>query len=278
MATPSSGAISLNELHVEAGGSSGSTVSLTDSDVRTMRYGDIKGATAQQSFSDYYNVAGFPETVSGTGASGGYYSSTGPGKCGGTITTYHYSLNTGWVPIPQWLIHGDLGDFHSGGSSNAPFTGTPSSGPDVANQIMIQCYHFLGFGSLQLETLIFKNSSGHGVVPGVNSINASTAVRQCNISVSMSMPWGTVTGSITNKNVAATSGIPLNSNWAVLAHSAGQVFGGFYTGSPSYNSVHHVGGGHHPTSGGSTPTSGWFPYGLNTHTYGTGRPVTITFT
>ena len=36
MATPSSGAISLNDMHVEVGGSSGSTVSINDSDIRAL--------------------------------------------------------------------------------------------------------------------------------------------------------------------------------------------------------------------------------------------------
>ena len=54
MATPSSGAISLNEMHVEVGGSSGSTVSINDSDIRALT-GKSSGATA--SWNDYYAKA-----------------------------------------------------------------------------------------------------------------------------------------------------------------------------------------------------------------------------
>tara|TARA_B100000035_G_scaffold19152_1_gene15279 strand:+ start:228 stop:866 length:639 start_codon:yes stop_codon:yes gene_type:complete len=54
MATPSSGAISLNDMHVEVGGSSGSTVSINDSDIRALT-GKSSGATA--SWNDYYNKA-----------------------------------------------------------------------------------------------------------------------------------------------------------------------------------------------------------------------------
>ena len=54
MATPSSGAISLNEMHVEVGGSSGSTVSINDSDIRALT-GKSSGATA--SWNDYYGKA-----------------------------------------------------------------------------------------------------------------------------------------------------------------------------------------------------------------------------
>ena len=45
MATPSSGTISLNEVHVEAGGSSGSQCSFNDSDIRSICAGVSSGAT-----------------------------------------------------------------------------------------------------------------------------------------------------------------------------------------------------------------------------------------
>ena len=60
MALPSSGAISLNEIHIEAGGSSGSQVSLNDSDVR-----DIKelSSGASSSFNNFYGAKA-PYTLS----------------------------------------------------------------------------------------------------------------------------------------------------------------------------------------------------------------------
>tara|TARA_B100000085_G_scaffold268927_1_gene279806 strand:- start:171 stop:818 length:648 start_codon:yes stop_codon:yes gene_type:complete len=66
MATPSSGAISLNDMHVEVGGSSGSTVSINDSDIRALT-GKSSGATA--SWNDYYGKAkdwSFSMTVGAT--------------------------------------------------------------------------------------------------------------------------------------------------------------------------------------------------------------------
>ncbi len=62
MALPSSGAISLNEIHIEAGGSSGSQVSLNDSDVR-----DIKelSSGASSSFNDFYGAKA-PYTITMT--------------------------------------------------------------------------------------------------------------------------------------------------------------------------------------------------------------------
>ena len=57
MALPSSGAISLNQMHVEAGGSSGSQVSLNDSDIRDMI---SKGSGVQMSFSEWYGASSGP--------------------------------------------------------------------------------------------------------------------------------------------------------------------------------------------------------------------------
>tara|TARA_B100001093_G_scaffold461265_1_gene475590 strand:+ start:511 stop:1167 length:657 start_codon:yes stop_codon:yes gene_type:complete len=62
MALPSSGAISLNEIHIEAGGSSGSQVSMNDADVR-----DIKeiSSGAASSFNNFYGAKA-PFTFTGT--------------------------------------------------------------------------------------------------------------------------------------------------------------------------------------------------------------------
>tara|TARA_B100001057_G_scaffold96585_1_gene93197 strand:+ start:31 stop:528 length:498 start_codon:yes stop_codon:yes gene_type:complete len=54
MALPSSGAISLNQMHVEAGGSSGTQCSLNDSDIRGLI---SKGSGSQMSFSEWYGAS-----------------------------------------------------------------------------------------------------------------------------------------------------------------------------------------------------------------------------
>ena len=62
MPLPSSGnSISLNQIHVEAGGSSGTTASLNDSDIRAMIG---KSANAQNSFSEYHGVSASQPSVS----------------------------------------------------------------------------------------------------------------------------------------------------------------------------------------------------------------------
>ena len=71
MTLPSSGAISLNQMHVEVGGSSGSQASLNDSDIRGLI---SKGSGAQMSFNEWYGASAFtPDTrVTITPASSGF--------------------------------------------------------------------------------------------------------------------------------------------------------------------------------------------------------------
>ena len=60
MALPSSGAISLNEMHIEIGGSSGSEVSINDSDIRGLI---SKSASTNMSFSEWYGASNTPVGV-----------------------------------------------------------------------------------------------------------------------------------------------------------------------------------------------------------------------
>ena len=54
MTLPSSGTISLNQIHVEAGGSSGSTASINDSDIRVLIG---KSSEASMSFNEWYGAS-----------------------------------------------------------------------------------------------------------------------------------------------------------------------------------------------------------------------------
>ena len=54
MALPSSGAISLNAIHVEAGGSAGTSASINDSDIRGLI---SKGSGVQMSFTEWYGAS-----------------------------------------------------------------------------------------------------------------------------------------------------------------------------------------------------------------------------
>ena len=55
MALQSSGAISLNDIHIEAGGSSGTNCSINDADIRALI---SKGSGSQMSFSEWYGASG----------------------------------------------------------------------------------------------------------------------------------------------------------------------------------------------------------------------------
>jgi len=62
MALQTSGAISLNEIHIEAGGSSGSQATLNDSDIRALIG---KSSGAQMSFSEWYGATAETDLTSG---------------------------------------------------------------------------------------------------------------------------------------------------------------------------------------------------------------------
>jgi len=66
MALQSSGAISLNEIHIEAGGSSGSTASTNDADIRDLI---DKSSGATMAFNEWYGASAF--TARWVGAGGG---------------------------------------------------------------------------------------------------------------------------------------------------------------------------------------------------------------
>ena len=72
MPVPSSGAISLNQFHVEAGGSSGTQCSINDADIRALIG---KGSGVQMSFSEWYGASA--STPNGSSITCGSYNTTG---------------------------------------------------------------------------------------------------------------------------------------------------------------------------------------------------------
>ena len=67
MALPSNGAISLNQMHIEVGGSSGSTASLNDSDIRGLI---SKSSGATMAFNEWYGASNFTADGTFTGTTG----------------------------------------------------------------------------------------------------------------------------------------------------------------------------------------------------------------
>ena len=140
MALPSSGAINLNEIHVEAGGSSETSCFINDSDIRGLIG---KSSAAQMDFADWYGASNDPRTtLSGSAAlstavnvewyavlsftfwgysSGAYGSINNSSWMGKTITAFSYSkyatyysftinapvFNSGWTSISLYHPYSD---------------------------------------------------------------------------------------------------------------------------------------------------------------------------
>lgn len=64
---PTSGAISLNQMHTEVGGTSGTQVSINDSDIRGLI---SKGSGATMSFNEWYGASAATSFTLGQGSSG----------------------------------------------------------------------------------------------------------------------------------------------------------------------------------------------------------------
>jgi|TARA_B100000085_G_scaffold66696_1_gene59392 hypothetical protein len=106
MALQSSGAISLNDIHVEAGGTTGTPVNLNDSDVRdlinasagsTMDFSDWYGASASDFLTDLVSQTSVTVTQGDTGSRFstiryyGFYGSTGADSGSVSPTTLTFS-------------------------------------------------------------------------------------------------------------------------------------------------------------------------------------------
>ena len=123
MATPSSGAINLNEIHVEAGGSSGTSCSINDSDIRLIA-NKSSGATA--SWNDYYSRAADFTTVVSTGGT----NVTVSGQYSSTITRYRGYLNnspSGASNIGSLSVASDADYFSNNGFIDLMVSGVQTS-------------------------------------------------------------------------------------------------------------------------------------------------------
>lgn len=108
MALQSSGAISLNQIHVEAGGTSGTQASLNDSDIR----GLISATSgSEMSFDDWYGASAATHTITQ-----GTYNTTGA-----TYRGFWSTLSTGSIiDVPDSSQIGDA--YFNNGSINLQIT------------------------------------------------------------------------------------------------------------------------------------------------------------
>lgn len=95
MALQTSGQISLNDIHLELSGTSGTQVSMNDSDVRGLI---SKASGAQMAINEWYGASALTVLAGGTGTMGIYTRGTySPGYWGyqSTVSTGSLSLTTG---------------------------------------------------------------------------------------------------------------------------------------------------------------------------------------
>jgi hypothetical protein len=98
MALPTSGALSLNQMHVEAGGGSGTIASINDADIRGLI---SKGSGATMSFNEWYGASSSLDSQQiyiGSFAPYAYYTGIwyGAGRNGIGASTWQYgSMNDG---------------------------------------------------------------------------------------------------------------------------------------------------------------------------------------
>tara|TARA_Y100000287_G_scaffold47593_1_gene37074 strand:+ start:797 stop:1462 length:666 start_codon:yes stop_codon:yes gene_type:complete len=163
MALPSSGAISLNQMHTEVGGSSGTTASINDSDIRGLAN---KSSGAQMSFNEFhglfYNQRSFTFTC-------GYVSFTPAGSK--FPVTYH-----GWDPAGY--VTGTGNTIGSGSAQYVRYNG---------NRIIriLACVANVGF--INVLSIVFDQ-----VNPAV-TLNTTTA--RPTLATLLSLPSGYVTDS-----------------------------------------------------------------------------------
>ncbi len=169
MATPSSGAISLDQINVEAGGSSGSTISINDAQIRFL---DSKSANATSSFDDFYGI----EAGGGIMSVGGTVSTTSS-----TVnyqTTFTTNVRRGFSnysgdPIIGSLTNNTISNFLSGQQIVAfrNFARTQSGATVSSTGPTLQLYVFYGTGTAAPNT----NASFTTMLINETSFNRSAA-------------------------------------------------------------------------------------------------------
>ncbi len=185
MALPSSGALSLNQMHVEAGGSSGTQVGLNDADIRGLI---SKSSASTMSFNEWYGASSTPKNYSRT---------VTPGKYVVIVPSYEYFVSTYYYQQVFAYTSGgtnvtessDIGQFtDSSGNIQQPLQITSSGG--FKNHATLTIYmkgHNVGNNwSLSL--------SGSTITPGSNFTRSNqTWTAQTTQNLTLTNGSGTVT-------------------------------------------------------------------------------------
>lgn len=167
MALQSSGAISLNDIHIEAGGSSGTQASINDADIRQMI---SKSSGAQASFSEYYGASSSILTLNVSLKLTRQNRTTSTcdykGNCYNTLTGYYYYLN-----IADW----NSLSFATGQQNPKSYLGTfPSNATSVASTYD----NFLGStGGTTYNSVYWTFTTTTDVNNGVESFSSSMELK-----------------------------------------------------------------------------------------------------
>jgi hypothetical protein len=105
MTLPASGQISLNEIHIEVGGTTGTACTLDDSDIRAINTAGDPGAGGAQDFADYHGASAVSIQWSGSDT---IYTVANPAVLTGirwnADGTWDETDNTGaWISGGDWL-------------------------------------------------------------------------------------------------------------------------------------------------------------------------------
>lgn len=268
MALQTSGAISLNEIHVEAGGSSGSQATINDSDIRGLIG---KSSGAQMSFSEWYGATAEVVLTSGGNVNGqaqrkqitvsSFISSGGTLRIPSNIWVWSDSTSTAalTVDIPCTIINegkiigkGGLGGYGSynsnsgtNGTSGGPAIKVQSSGVTIQNSSGAYIAGGGGGGGVSTNAgggaPYYAGGGGGGAGGGNGNFGFSTVTFQ-----------GGTGGTL---NASGTDGDPLTGSQRGRGGGAGGS-GGQYTGGGGGGRILPGVGGVGPSSSGDGGSAG----------------------
>ena len=242
MALPTSGPLSLNQIHIEAGGTSGTTASLNDADIRGL-IGKASGAT--MSFSEWYGASG-RNTVnliisantnnynikSAAVASGNYvFNATdviltiNSGVTVGSTSTGTYALDTGsaWgssdtiTIVNNGTVKGRGGNGGAGGSSvyNTSNVNLNTSDPGAAGSVGGPAFLAQTTCTFTNNGSVYGGGGGGGGAGGWTGVEGKTATPTCSggggggggagVNAGSGAAGGTATGATSNNPGAAGS-------------------------------------------------------------------------
>lgn len=149
MALPTSGALSLNQISVEAGNSSGATASLNDTDIRGLNAASGRTINSTQGteidFADFYGASVTAATdVTASGTCGSDSTTTGTGKS--AVTTFYQGIGTTFAVA-------DIGSW-----SDQDYT-TPTRGSFK----IYDCFTSILVFTPQLIQIVVDSSAGQGI-------------------------------------------------------------------------------------------------------------------